>query len=852
MRTVLTVFFVVLLGICPKDLFAQKSEIETSIFPPEESFVSDFHKKIFGTQYKRVYTTPVSIQQVQLDTLFGGVEITTEDYTFSYELIDKNGKRYSLSALDRKSTQLLPIEEYQERYKFETEDTFLSDVVNDIHKTRHPYVSRVLPTLSKAVQLYSSEPIILYIPQQKVLESNNKQLGNKSYEIAPIVDSAPIDLSCFGQPDRMLTTALMLDDLYHNPTHQLSESDYIRARLFDIIIGNWDSGIYSWAGFKQGNKWVYKPIAQSREQAFSSYDGWVMWVLNKTIPELQLMQRYTYNIPSLKKFLTTDLAWDTKIINTASIGDFYKEAQFIQAHLTDAVIEEAFDHFPTAIRDEKLERVKTVLKYRRDNLINIAKDYHDLIYKNVVISATAKDDIITIERLDGGVTNVIMEAEGEVYFEGTYYKENTKEIWIYACEGEDKIELKGQAKNYIKIKVIGGEGDDSYSISNPKKVKLYDYSNANDQFTNAADTKTILTQDFETHRYDDYTKRPKVYNKLAPVIGSNPDDGFFVGIKDVLTFENLRKNPFTHRHQLNASYYLRTSGFDIYYKGTHTALLDNYNTFVEAQVTSPNYANNFFGYGNEQKKGAFILDYYRYKLSTVYTALGLSQSITKKGEASLKLLFQSKEMEQTPNRFISSQPARTFNRNNFIGVEGTFTYDNFDKGVFPTKGFGIIWKNGIQTNLGNLNRSYFFTVPSISFTQYLIPSRKLVLASKFKSQLIIGNENNLEIYQMATIGGNEGLRGFNNQRFTGKSSIYLSNDIRYDYKNIPSRIIPLRLGFFGGFDAGRVFTSVSSDKIHTSIGVGAFIKAAELITGQTGLFFSSDGPRFTFGLGFKI
>lgn len=850
MRTLVVLLLVVLVWVCPKGLFAQKSEFETSILPAEESYRSDFQKKVFGTQYKEVYTTPVPIQQVQLDTLFGGVEITTDDYSFSYGLIDKSGKRYRLLALDRKSNRLLPIEEYRERYTFETEDSFLSDLVDDVHKTRHPYVSLVLPTLTKAVQLYGSEPKILYLPEQKALGDFKENLGNKPYEIVPVPDSTHIALPCFGQPDRILSTGL-LNDMYTNPIHKVCESDYIRARLFDLIIGNWDSGIDHWAGFKEGNKLIYKPLAESREQAFSSYDGWVMWLLNKTIPELKLMQRYTYNIPSLKKFLKTDLDWDIKIIQTASIGDFYQEAQFIQDHLTDAVIDAAFDHFPLAIRNEKSAQIKAVLKYRRDNLINIAKDYHDLVYKNVVISATAKNDTITIERLEEGVTKVRMEAEGEKYFEGTYYKENTKEIWVYAREGEDKLTVIGEAEDNLKLKIIGGEGDDEYSISNSNNLKLYDYRKGKDRFTNSVETKIILTNELGTNTYDFY-KRPKVYNRLAPVLGSNPDDGFFVGIKDVLTFENLRKNPFTHQHQLNASYYLRTGGYDIYYKGTHTALLNTYNTFVEAQVTSPNYANNFFGYGNDQKKGAFILEYYRYKLATLHTAIGLSQNYNSALSISAKLLFESKELAQTPNRFVSSFPAIAFNRNNFTGIEAKLAYENLDDSAFPTKGYAITWENGFKTNIGNVSRSYLFSVPTVSFTRYLVSSKKLVLASKLKGRFVIGNENNLEIYQMSTIGGNEGLRGFNNQRFTGKSSIYMSNDIRYDYKNIPSRIIPLRLGFFGGLDAGRVFTSVASTKIHTSVGLGAFIKAADLITGQTGLFFSSDGPRFTFGLGFKI
>jgi hemolysin activation/secretion protein len=111
--------------------------------------------------------------------------------------------------------------------------------------------------------------------------------------------------------------------------------------------------------------------------------------------------------------------------------------------------------------------------------------------------------------------------------------------------------------------------------------------------------------------------------------------------------------------------------------------------------------------------------------------------------------------------------------------------------------------------------------------------------------------NGYEFYQAASIGGTDGLRGYRNQRFTGKASYYQNTDVRFSLRKMRTRILPSALGLFGGFDYGRVWSpGISSNTWHTSYGGGFFLNSADILTLNLALFHSEDGPRFTFGLGF--
>jgi hemolysin activation/secretion protein len=130
-----------------------------------------------------------------------------------------------------------------------------------------------------------------------------------------------------------------------------------------------------------------------------------------------------------------------------------------------------------------------------------------------------------------------------------------------------------------------------------------------------------------------------------------------------------------------------------------------------------------------------------------------------------------------------------------------------------------------------------------------VPSGRLVFATKVKGH--VNFSNNFEFYQGACLGASDGLRGYRNQRFTGKRAFYQNTDIRLNLRKVKTSVLPLDIGIYGGFDYGRVWVSgEGSDKWNNSVGGGVFFNGANMITGNVSAFNSDDGVRFAFRLGF--
>ena len=121
--------------------------------------------------------------------------------------------------------------------------------------------------------------------------------------------------------------------------------------------------------------------------------------------------------------------------------------------------------------------IKTKLQGRRKNLQKISDSYFYHLNQYQVIRGTNKEDWFDIKRLPNGKTKVnayrTKKDEKKIIFhERTYNKTETKEIWIYGLDASDTFVVKGSGTHLIKIRIIGGQNNDSYNILNGKQLSL--------------------------------------------------------------------------------------------------------------------------------------------------------------------------------------------------------------------------------------------------------------------------------------------------------------------------------------------------------------------------------------------
>ncbi|GAA3617075.1 metallophosphoesterase [Flavivirga amylovorans] len=852
-----------------------EKEVVASIYSEEETTKGGTYKMLWGKRYRDEFSTKVKAPTVRLDTLFGGLTPVRKGgghQSKSLRLKDSEGREYVMRALRKNAIQYIQAVGFKDQYiEGQFEDSYTEGILLDVFTGSHPYAPFTIGTLSDAVGIYHTNPVLYYVPKQSTLGQFNSEFGNELYMIEERASSGHGDKASFGFSDELVSTDDLLKELKEDEDHVVDEEAYIRARLFDMLIGDWDrhEDQWRWAEFKEKGKKIYRPVPRDRDQAFSIMaDGTLLGLATTIVPSLRLLQSYEEELKTPKWFNLEPYPLDMTLINQSDKSVWDAQVKHIVENLTNAIIEEAFLNFPPEVSDESIKDIKRKLKGRRSNLQAISDTYYDHISKFAVVKGTDKDDWFQIERLPQGDTKVTAYRikngkKADVFHQRTYSCINTKEIWIYGLDDDDVFEVSGEGDKLIKIRLIGGQNNDTYNIKNGKRVNIYDYKSKENTFATNKGRKQ-LTDDYETNVYD-YKKLKNSSNQLMPTIGSNPDDGLKIGFSNTLTNYGFMRNPFTSKHIVSGAYYFATQGFDFGYNGEFAKVVGNMNLSLQAQFTSPNYAINFFGFGNntpnpeaDDNDGLDVsLDYNRVKLQT----LKFSPSLIWRGRlgASFKigLLYESYEVEETEGRFINDQfiGNNTEVENDYYGIDAKYHYENYDNKAFPTLGMMIALQTGYKNNLDE-SKGFAYLIPEIAFDYKLVPSGQLVLATKLKGHVNFGD--GFEFYQGANIGANNGLRGYRNERFTGESSFVQSTDIRLNLRKVKTGLLPLNIGFYGGVDYGRVWVDNDlllnpndhSDNWNTSIGGGIFANAANMITLNLSVFNSDDGLRLAFRMGF--
>lgn len=158
---------------------------------------------------------------------------------------------------------------------------------------------------------------------------------------------------------------------------------------------------------------------------------------------------------------------------------------------------------------------------------------------------------------------------------------------------------------------------------------------------------------------------------------------------------------------------------------------------------------------------------------------------------------------------------------------------------------------GGKMNVEKTENTFGYVESYLGFYNALTRNRKWVLKTNLQTRVNIGDD--YEFYQAAQLGGDTGLRGYRNERFTGKTSFAAGADIRYSFNEFNTAFLPFQIGIFVGGDVGRVWGKrFDSELWHNDYGGGLWVTSANAINGTFSLFNGEDGPRFSFGFGFTF
>jgi hypothetical protein len=864
------------------------TQVSASVYAKKETEKSAFHKFLWGERYRDIYSTMVSAPTVNLDTMFGGLSVVRKgggNQSMSLRLEDKTGVQYVMRALRKNPVQYLQAIMFKDQYiEGQFDDTSTEAFILDVFAGAHPYAPFTIGPLADAIGVYHTSPVLYFVPKQRALGHFNDEFGDQLYMIEEHTSDGHAGFQAPGYQHDIVGTSEMMKKIHADEDIMIDEALYIRSRLFDMLIGDWDrhQDQWRWIEVERGGKRVYLPLPRDRDQAFSNIaDGFLLKTAVALVPEARVLRNYDEELEDVKGMNAPAYALDMELIQTAKKEVWDAQVQLIQNNINDDVIEAAFLNFPEEVRGKSVDMIKSKLQGRLHSLQQISDRYYAFINRFSVVKGSNKDDWFEIERLPKGTTKITAfriqgGKKGEKFFEHTYQSDKTKEIWIYALDDNDVFHVFGNhARHRTKVRLIGGQNNDTYDIEQGKGISFYDYKSKESTVLTSKGRKKF-TDDYETNVYD-YKKLKYNTNRVIPTIGRNPDDGLKIGISDKFTINGFERNPFTQQHHIATSYYFATRGFDLSYSGEIAAVAHGVNFGLDSHFNSPNYAINFFGYGNttpnfEADKDDEIdvdMDFNRVRVRT-FRAM---PSVILRGELGSQfkvgLVYEANEIERTPGRFLDGildliDPSEEepdidsiFVERDFYGLDAAYHFDNKDNKAFPTIGMEFFLHGGFRNNW-ETDKDFYFLISELGIAHKLIASGQVVLASRIRTHFNLGDD--YEFYQAATIGASTGLRGYRNQRFTGQHAFVQSSEVRWNFLNVKTALIPVSLGVFAAFDYGRVW--VDDDRVilpdsnenrwHSTPGIGLFVDMAEMLTANFSAFDSDEGLRLAFRLGFQF
>ncbi|EDM43220.1 outer membrane protein [unidentified eubacterium SCB49] len=852
-----------------------KNEKTVAIYTNDSITELSFFKTVWGAKYEKVYATPVKAKVATLDSLYGGLSVTSELISTNYktlQLQDARGNTYRMRSLRKNSFK------YKELINDKTnialdgigdiniiEDLDPSERDISFYTASHPYATLALPTLAKKAGVHHAKSSLYYVPKQQKLGRFNETFGDELYYITLEPNENSVAEGVFNYPDDIETTDDILIRLRKNGWLSVDENNYIRSRLFDMLVGAWDreKDRWSWAEYKNKDSLdVFVPIAKNRGDAFTSFEGNILDVASSIFGKNTQRHIYNDDLIDLKWFNKEGIIFDRALIQESGREDWKTIAQSIKEQITDQVIDEAFSKVPPEVQEETLTVIKEHLKARRNQLVNIADRYYNLLSNLQVIEATDNDDIIEITRLSDKETTVKVYSNDEdgtskILVDHKFSGLDTQELWIYGLDGNDTFIVKNDtlsnANNNrpIFIRIIGGHGNDIYEIKDGNRVKVYDHKTLKNTVVEKEGANLRMT-DIYNHNIYDYRKQIDKTNDVILAIGYNPDDGFRTGLQYSFQKDGFQRNPFSFKHTFNAAYYVETNSFDFNYAGEYANIWGDRNLSYDLYITSPNYIENYFGYGNETTNTESDFDANRVQIQKAKGTVGLVKNSAFGSFFKTQLLFETYKIGSDITLNLPATSTVLLDETSFFtSLEGIYSYRSFDDASNPSQGMMFDFNPGVTTNVQDVSRTFGYLNTRLGFYNRLGKNRKLVLKTDVNAKFNFSNT--FEFYQGVTLGGETGLRAYREERFTGKSSLVGNADLRYSFDSFNVGLIPLQIGVYGGADLGRVWIpSGLSEKWHTSYGGGLWINGPGGLNGKFSTFTSSESTRVSFGLGFKF
>jgi hypothetical protein len=454
----------------PTNLWAMAPD--TLVVPGKKYERGFVHRIFWGTHYRRVWAEPVRVPYLNLQTEHGGLKPTKRGGSYqtkNLRMVNPEGTEYVLRSINKDPSQTLSAK---------MRDSYIGWLVRDQTSVIHPYGAFIIAHMAEAAGLLHTNPRLFVVPNDPALGEYQKEFANMLVLIEERPEGNQKHNEDFGFSEEVESSRNVLKKLAESNKNRIDARSYLRARLFDMWIGDWSrrEDQWRWATFENPSEGkTYKAIPRDRDHAFFKFnDGVFPWLASGFIPSLKSFGNKIENLNGLNKAAAP---MDRSILVFLTKDDFRQIADSLKMKLTNTVIENAVRSWPKNIYELDGEEFETKLKRRRDQLSEVAEKYYKMLAKEVEIPGSDEPEIF---RLTGQPDGLLVEMirpnkkghPDALIASRTFKPKETKVLKIYVLAGKDRFEITGGGNPIRQVQLHDGEGQDSVSFKAEKKMLI--------------------------------------------------------------------------------------------------------------------------------------------------------------------------------------------------------------------------------------------------------------------------------------------------------------------------------------------------------------------------------------------
>ena len=312
-----------------------------------------------GLNYRKEWGSPVTIPVFDIKkTNFRIIKMGGGQQTTTLDLVDDKNREWTLRSVDKN---------VQTTKKY-TQNIFIQSIIQDGVSGSYPYAGLSVPDIARAAGVPAGEQYLYYVPDDSSFGEYRSMMANKVFIL---VNTQP-------QAEKAITTTEMFERLKQDKQAYVDEKEYLKARLVDWLIADWDRHIdqFRWTEKRIDSGIAFLVVPRDHDQAFFRSNGLLIKVVGR--PHLSKFNMSGSGIEVLSA-KTKDL--DKRFTAHLQKEDWEMIIKQFQNNVTDAVIEAAIKKQPKEIFAIRGNELIGKLISRRDGLLKYGMEYYSFLNK---------------------------------------------------------------------------------------------------------------------------------------------------------------------------------------------------------------------------------------------------------------------------------------------------------------------------------------------------------------------------------------------------------------------------------------------------------------------------------------